>query len=132
MASMGGHGSFYWNELNTHEPEAARRFFELTIGWTFERVAMQDDIYLIAKQDGRPVGGIFELKGPAFEGVPSHWLAVLEVDDVDQRTALALAAGARIIRGPWDIAGVGRMVILADSTGAVMGWLKPAPDSPKA
>ena len=52
-----------------------------------------------------------------------HWFAYLEVDDVDDRIAEAKENGARVMQEPFDIEGVGRIAILADSTGALIGWM---------
>ncbi len=69
------------------------------------------------------------MKGKEFEGIPSHWFAYIEVDDVDARVEAAKKAGATIKRAPWDIPGVGRIAIVQDPTGAVAGWMKPAEGS---
>jgi hypothetical protein len=39
---MWSHGQFYWNELMTHDPERAKKFYGDTIGWTFEGMPMDD------------------------------------------------------------------------------------------
>ena len=82
--------------------------------------------YLIAKQDGKPVAGVFEMSGPDFAGIPPHWFAYIAVDDVDQRLAAAKRAGAEVIREPFDVEGVGRIAILKDAVGAAIGWMTPA------
>lgn len=124
---MSDHGTFYWNELNTHAPEKAREFYSKVIGWQFEEMPMpHGGAYLIAKQDGKPVAGVFPMSGPDFEGMPSHWLSYLAVDNVDQRLAAAKQAGAQVIREPFDVEGVGRIAILKDAAGAGIGWMTPA------
>ena len=123
---MSEHGTFYWNELNTHDPKPACDFYAKALGWTFDAMAMPDSTYYIAKIGDRPVAGIFEMKGPNFEGMSPHWFAYIAVDDVDARVAGAAKLGATIIRAPWDIAGVGRIAIVKDPTGAVVGWMTPS------
>jgi uncharacterized protein len=120
------HGAFHWNELNTREPEVAREFYEKALGWNFEPMQMPDGTYYVAKSGDAVVGGIFDMKGPRFEGVPSHWLAYISVDDIDRRVEAAVRLGATVMRPPWDIAGVGRVAILKDPSGAVIGWITPA------
>jgi len=124
---MSDHGTFYWNELNTTEPLRAREFYASTLGWQFEEMPMPGGgTYLIAKQDGKPVAGVFEMSGPDFEGIPPHWFAYIAVDDVDQRLAAAKRAGAEVIREPFDVEGVGRIALLKDAVGAAIGWMTPA------
>jgi predicted enzyme related to lactoylglutathione lyase len=122
---MADHGAFYWNELMTREPEKACAFYTETLGWRFEDMPMPDGVYRVAKQGDRPVAGMFEMKGQHFEGVPPHWFAYIAVDDVDQRLAAARQAGAEVLREPFEVEGVGRIVIIKDPTGAAIGWITP-------
>jgi predicted enzyme related to lactoylglutathione lyase len=69
---------------------------------------------------------VFEMKGQHFEGVPTHWFAYLAVDDVDQRLAAAKAAGAEVLREPFEVEGVGRIAIIRDPVGAAIGWMTPS------
>ena len=46
---MWSHGSFYWNELMTHDPERAKKFYASSIGWTFDAMPMPDGTYWLAK-----------------------------------------------------------------------------------
>ncbi|MBN9561849.1 MAG: VOC family protein [Alphaproteobacteria bacterium] len=124
---MAAHGSFHWNELNTRDADGAKTFYTHTIGWSFEGMPMESGgTYWVAKSGEQPAGGIFNMQGPQFEGVPEHWLAYIAVDDVDARLAKAVALGAAVLREPFDIPGVGRIAILRDALGAVIGLITPA------
>lgn len=122
---MWSHGAFYWNELMTRDVEAVKSFYGGTIGWSFEGMPMPEGTYWVAKMNGAPVGGIFPMSGPAFEGVPEHWMAYLAVDDVDARVKSATAAGATLVRPSFDVPNVGRIAILKQPGGAVIGWMTP-------
>ncbi len=124
------HGEFHWNELLTPDPEAAVEFFSRTIDWVFEPVEMQGDgparTYWIARTGEKAICGIMQIAGVAPEGAEAHWVSYLEVDDVDKRIRTAERAGAMILRPPFDVPGVGRIAMLQDPTGALMGWITPA------
>jgi predicted enzyme related to lactoylglutathione lyase len=121
------HGAFYWNELMTRNVEQVKRFYENVIGWTFEAMPMGGEgDYWVANMDGKPVGGIFPMQGSDFTGVPESWLSYIEVDDVDARVQQARAAGATVMREPFDVPSVGRIAILTQPGGAVIGWMTPA------
>ena len=122
---MAPHGSFYWNELMTHDAEKAKAFYASTIGWTFESQPMANGTYWVAKMDGTPEGGIFPLAGPDFEGAPEQWFAYIAVDNVDARVKKAEQAGAKLIRPLFDVPGVGRIAILQEPGGAMIGWMTP-------
>jgi uncharacterized protein len=125
---MWSHGSFYWNELMARDVEQARNFYGSTIGWTFEAMPMPDGTYWVAKMDDEPVAGIFPMSGPDFAGVPENWLAYLAVDDVDAVLEAAKAAGAKVVREPFDVPSVGRVAIVQAPGGATIAWITPAGD----
>jgi predicted enzyme related to lactoylglutathione lyase len=121
------HGRFHWNELNTRDVENAKRFYADAIGWQFDAMPIPDGTYWIAKTDGQAVGGLFEMRGAHFDGVPDHWLPYLSVDDIDARLDKAVAAGAKVARPAFDVEGVGRIAIVQEPGGAMIGWMTPEP-----
>ena len=123
---MWSHGNFYWNELMTHDPEGAKRFYAETIGWTYDAMPMPDGTYWVAKMGDTPVGGIFPMSGPDFDGMPEQWMSYLAVDDVDARLNKATAAGAKIMKPPFDVPNVGRIALVHQPDGAMIGWMTPA------
>ena len=68
---MWQHGHFYWNELMTRDPEGAKAFYGRTVGWQFEAMPMESGTYWVCKGGDQPVGGIFDMSGPEFEGLPA-------------------------------------------------------------
>jgi predicted enzyme related to lactoylglutathione lyase len=121
------HGEFNWNELMTRDVEASKRFFEATLGWTFDAMpSMGGGTYWIAKAGGEMVGGLMPLEGPQFAGVPESWMGYIAVDDVDARCKKAAASGGKVMREPFDIPNVGRIAILTDSRGVAIGLMTPA------
>ncbi|MDP2620152.1 MAG: VOC family protein [Hyphomicrobiales bacterium] len=123
---MADHGHFYWNELMTRDVEGAKEFYGKTIGWSFQGMPMENGTYWIAMVGETPVGGIMEMKGDRFEGVPPHWFSYIAVDDVDARVTEIKAGGGEVLRPVFEVPGVGRIAILKDASGAVIGWITPA------
>jgi predicted enzyme related to lactoylglutathione lyase len=122
---MWSHGTFYWNELMTHDAEKAKKFYGSSIGWTFDAMPMPNGTYWVAKLENKPVGGIFPMSGPEFVGMRERWMAYLAVDDVDARLKKATDAGAKVMRGPFDVPNVGRMAFIEEPGGAMIGWMTP-------
>ena len=60
----------------TRDIEGAKRFYRDAIGWTFAPMKMDWGTYWLAKAGGKNVG-LFELKGPEFDGVPESWMSYL-------------------------------------------------------
>ncbi|SFM15531.1 hypothetical protein SAMN03159423_5728 [Bradyrhizobium sp. NFR13] len=123
---MTPHGHFNWNEFVTRDPERAKRFYQETIGWTYQAKTLTGGgIYWIAMMDDVRVGGIFHAEGPGYANVPDGWMPYLAVDDVDIRVKKAVAAGATLMRPVFDIPDVGRLAILLQPGGAGIGWVTP-------
>jgi hypothetical protein len=124
----GSHGTFYWNELMTRDVEGAKKFYAGTLGWSYDAMPMAGGggTYWLATMDGEPVGGLFDISGSDFQGVPESWMSYIAVDDVDARVAKAVKAGAKVMKPPFDVPGVGRIAILLESGGAGIGWITPA------
>lgn len=122
---MARHGEFVWNELSTHDPERAKRFFAETVSWTFQGMPMAEGAgtYWVARAGDTMAAGIFDLTCLNMPDIPEHWTGYLEVDDVDARVAQVEQAGGTILRAPWSIPKVGRIALVQVPGGAVMGWM---------
>ena len=124
---MAEHGSFYWNELTTSDVKTAKKFYKATLGWSFDGMKMPTGTYWVAKAGEKMVGGIFDTTGTEMAKLPEHWLSYIAVDDVDKRVVKAKKAGATIIRPSFDVPGIGRIAIIKQPGGGVIGWITPVP-----
>ena len=116
----------WWHELNTWEPETALAFYGRTLGWQFEPAPLPDgEAYWIARKEGKPVGGIFELTAPNYAGIPSHWMTYMSVNDIDRAEIDATKAGGEVMRPSVHVPGVGRMAVVVDASGALIGLIQP-------
>ena len=116
----------WWHELNTWEPEIALAFYGRTLGWQFEPSTLPDGAsYWIARKDGRPVGGIFELTAPDYAGVPSHWMTYMSVGDINKAENDTTKAGGEVMRPNTRVPGVGKLAVVTDSAGALIGLIEP-------
>ena len=119
-------GALCWNELYTTDVDAARAFYTSVLGWQTEGVDMGPmGTYTLIKVPGetKSGGGIMPMP-PHMKGVPSHWLAYLQVDDCDASTKKANELGAKTLMEPMDIPNTGRFSILKDPTGAAFALYK--------
>ncbi len=76
--------------------------------------------------DLRRWGGIFAMTAPETSDVPECWMGYIAVDDVDARVEKARASGTTIVRSAFDMPKVGRIAILREPGGAVLGWMTPS------
>jgi len=123
----GSHGTFYWNELCARDVDKAKTFYAGTMGWSFDAMPMPGGgAYWVAKIGDDPVGGIFDISGHDFDGMPEQWMSYIAVDDVDARVKKAVAAGAKLMKPVFDVPNIGRIAVLREPGGAGVGWITPA------
>lgn len=113
-------GVFVWDELLTSDVEGAKQFYGAVVGWTTADMDMGEmGVYRIFSSGDAQRAGCMPL--PDGMEAPPHWLTYVGSEDVDASTAKAEGLGGLNLMGPMDVADVGRLAILADPTGAVLG-----------
>ncbi len=118
----------WWHELNTWEPDNARAFYGRTLGWKFDAANLPDGSpYWIARANGEAVGGIFALSEPAHEGIASHWMTYMAVPDIRLAESSAAFAGGEVLREATHVPGVGKIAVVSDGAGALIGLIEPDP-----
>ena len=118
-------GQFLWNELVTTDESAAATFYTALFGWKTEAFKPGQPTvvpYTRFKQGDALVGGMMKCPHP---GLPAHWLAYVNVPDVDVAATEAAKLGGQIVVPPRDIPTVGRIAVLVDPQGAAIGIFKP-------
>ena len=61
-------------------------------------------------------------------GTPAHWFSYIAVDDVDASCAAVKAGGGQVTGEPFDVEGVGRIAMVQDPNGGMVGIMTPAGD----
>ncbi len=107
-----------WVDLSTPDLEGARSFYSELFGWQAQVGPPEAGGYTICLLRDRPVAGL----GPSpMEGVPPSWTTYVNVEDADAVAAKVSPNGGNVLMGPMDVMDVGRMAIVADPVGAVIG-----------
>ena len=106
-------------ELQTTDLKKARDFYARLFDWKLEdsQVPGFGTYTMIGVGEGTG-GGMIASQSP---GVPSHWLAYVNVDDVASATRKAKELGAKVVLDVTPVADMGKMSILVDPTGAHLG-----------
>jgi predicted enzyme related to lactoylglutathione lyase len=115
-------GEFCWAELATSDIEAAKKLYSELFGWGIDEQDIPGDgkYVLFTKGDGQVAGGMQQGEGEAGK-VPPHWNVYVEVEDAEQMAKKAESLGGTIHAPAFDVMDVGRMSVIADPTGAVLG-----------
>ena len=85
-------GRFVWYELMTTDPKKAIAFYSDVVGWKAQPYddAPSDKPYTMWAGSQGPLGGVMALPDDAKKmNVPPHWMAHVQVDDVDKTVAKA-------------------------------------------
>jgi hypothetical protein len=115
-------GEFAWNELVAPNVAAAKKFYAGMLGWKTQPFGKGVD-YTLFKSGKNMVGGLMKCPKP---GMPAQWIPYVVVDSVDATAKKATRLKAEVAVPPKNIPGVGRIAVLIDPQGAVIGIFKPA------
>ena len=113
-------GTPAWIDLMVPDRLAAQAFYGALFGWDFAVGGPETGYYTMALKHGQPVAGLSEPQ-PGQGASPPAWTTYLAVDDVDATAARARDAGGTVLMEPMGVMAFGRMAVLADPTGAVVG-----------
>ncbi len=121
-------GTLVWNECNSRGAEAAMAFYAAAFGVTFTEADGMGG-YQEIRVEGKPVGGLQQMKPPYFTPeTPSYWGVYFAVDDVDSTVDAAVKRRADVVSPPTDTP-VGRIATLRDPWGATFSVITPTPQS---
>lgn len=115
-------GNFCWFECGSTDAAKSKSFYTQLFGWQSKDVPMPGDCgtYTLLQSGGEDIAGLYELAGPQFQGVPSHWMTYVAVENVDEAAKRAVTLGGKVIAEPMDVPGVGRIACMQDPTGATI------------
>ena len=115
-------GTFCWMEHDSRDRDAAEPFYRDVLGWEISRQDIGGGYeYAMATLGGLPVGGLWQVGDEFPIESPSRWTLHIAVDDADASAARAVELGATVLMDVHDVMGMGRLVLLMDPAGAVVG-----------
>ena len=113
--------------LHHNRPRAAKQFYKAVLGWdAVDLPAGEHGVYTMFKLDGADVAGMGEMRPDMqAQGIPSHWMSYITVDDVDAMPEQVKKLGGEVVVPPMDVMDSGRMMILKDPAGAQVTLWQP-------
>ncbi len=117
-------GKFIWFDLATPAVANQQEFYGSVFGWTFDSPSRSDDEYVLIKNRGRPIAGMFRHEPPDGAQDGAAWIALMSGSDPDSTSTTVKANGGSVEVEPADIAGRGRHAVFRDPGGAVFGVLR--------
>lgn len=107
--------SLLWNELQTHDVEAAKAFYSSVFGWTNK--ADEND-YVVFSVDDRMQAGMMAIQ-KEWGDVPPNWSAYFCVADVEVAVAKVHELGGTVIKPPMSVGEMGKMAVVQDPQGGI-------------
>ena len=122
-------GHFSWNELITTDTKASANFYGKLFGWhatpfTPPGAPAGGPPYTLFKTDANDMGAGGMMQAP-MPGVPTHWLPYVVVENADASLAKPASLGAKTLAPVMSIGEVGRVAVIQDPLGAVIGLHEP-------
>jgi len=113
-------GSVTWIDLTVNDAEKVRDFYKEVAGWKPSPVSMgdYDDYTMNTPMSGTAVSGICHARG-GNDGLPPQWLIYITVEDVNKSSQRCVELGGKIISGPKEMSGYGKICVIQDPAGAV-------------
>lgn len=121
-------GSPAWMDLSTTDIDGTMRFYSELFGWEFVDQGPDFCHYHFISSGGAVLGGLMSTVGmtcPEGEQIPTEWCIYLSVADLDRACAAAEKEGGRVIVSAMPVGEMGRMAVVIDSGGGVIGMWEP-------
>ena len=119
-------GFFGWIDLMTRDTGTAGHFYEGLFGWTHVDVHVAEGVtHTHFYSHDRLVAGMSHMMPGMPDWMTSVWHSFLLVEDLDETCAAVELDGGTVTRTPWHLLDGGRMALIEDPAGAVLGLLEP-------
>jgi len=122
-------GKVVWYDLLTEDVAAANSFYSKLFGWTIRPSTPSSD-YLVIYNNDKSIGGVTLHENTDPEALESLWLVTLSVRDVDNAMATTRRFQGKVLDGPFDVEGRGRMAIVEDPLGAPLILMRSSTGDP--
>lgn len=129
-------GKIIWRDLLTNDPAASQRFYSELFGWKFEKIGeasnlRSDSAYTLIRHNGQLIGGMVDTVALNGRDDISQWVVLMAVEDLDARTQAVRDSGGEIVAPPTDLQARGRLALVRDAEGALLGLLETRDGDPR-
>lgn len=107
------HGNVVWRELASPDPDKSAEFYKRVFGWTFTKSAGNERPYWVIKNNGKSIGGMFEL-GEKYKNAGAEWVCSISVPSVRDAVNTMKQNGGMAVVGPMDLEGRGNLALVND------------------
>lgn len=118
------HGTFSWVDLSTTDLAASQKFYTDVFGWEAKEMPTDSgQPYVMFFHEGKKVAAVMPIsEDETKHGVPPHWNHYINVDNISASVEKAEKLGAKVFCPPMDIMTAGKLAVIADPEGAIVGF----------
>lgn len=113
---------FCWETLSTADVARASAFYTQVFGW---QSGVGPNGVTMFSTHGTPETGVADVQ--TAHGYPPHWMTYVVVEKIESARARVEGLGAKVIVPLIELPSIGRIAVIADPTGAVIGLFEPGP-----
>ena len=113
-------------ELQTKDLDKAKKFYQGIFDWRFEDMPMGNGMSYTGINVGEGTGGGM-WTNPAAPNGPAHWLAYVNVDNIDATIEKARGLGGTVVQPKTEVAEMGWYSVITDPSGATLGLWQSKP-----
>ncbi len=123
-------GTVSWNQVETRDLDAARRFYSAVFGYSWDDVdtGPGGPAYATFSVQGRVAGGALKMDDSWPANIPAHWMPYFAVADTDAAVATVGRLGGTVQLPPMD-SPYGRFAVVSDPQGGVFTVIRPTTPS---
>lgn len=122
-------GQVVWADLLTNDVSSAVDFYVKVFGWDVQ--FNKDKSYAYATIDGSPVAAIAAYDENESADAEGMWLLSISVKDVNATAKAVMKAGGKILEGPEELPGRGQYILIEDTRGALIMFLRATGGDPQ-
>lgn len=114
-------GYFCWVELCSSDWQSGKAFYQQLFDWqVLDQQITADSYYTMLQKGTDDLAAMYQMTSEQKDnGMQSHWLSYIAVENTDESVQKAQQLGADVIIAPHDIPGAGRMAMLQEPGGAI-------------
>ena len=113
-------------ELQTKDVDKAKKFYQGLFDWRFEDMPMGNGMSYTGINVGEGTGGGM-WTNPAAPNGPAHWLAYVNVDNIDATIDKVRSLGGTVVQPKTEVPDMGWYSVITDPSGAMLGLWQSKP-----
>lgn len=129
-------GKIIWHDLITDKPALTKKFYQTLFGWQFEELTLAGGLfgeinYTLIRHNGKLIGGMIDQTKLQVKKDISQWVVLMSVKDINKAVDEVKSSGGTVFSPATDLGDRGKIAIVADPQGALLGFLQTKQGDPE-